>query len=105
MVSEPLGALVEATWKDGAKAAATPFDLSVPKNTKVHFAFSRAGYLPYATDVIADAPQVVKAALQSEPRAVSAARSVTRSRSDGSSKAKQVDAKKSADDDTIPVEF
>src|SRR5207248_9330235 len=31
VVSEPVGAIVEATWKDGVKAAVTPFDPAVPK--------------------------------------------------------------------------
>ena len=106
VVSEPLGALVEATWKDGAKAAATPFDLSVTKNVKVHFAFSKRDYFPYATDVIADTPQVVKATLQAEPRAAAPPR-VARPRDEGSSKrarpATNPDSKNP--DETIPVEF
>jgi hypothetical protein len=102
VVSDPLGALVEATWKDGAKAAATPFDLSVPKNTKVHFAFSKKEYFGYATDVIADTPQVVKATLQPEPKAPP---KVVRSREEESpKKAKPASDNKNADD-TIPVEF
>jgi len=103
IVSEPLGALVEATWKDGAKAGATPFELSVPKNQKVHFAFSKREYFGYATDVIADTPQVVKATLQPEPRA--AAPKVPKSREEESGKkAKPASDSKNADD-TIPVEF
>ena len=106
VVSEPLGALVEATWKDGAKAAATPFDLSVPKNVKVHFAFSKKDFFPYATDVIADTPQVVKATLQAEPKAAAPQR-VARPRDDESNKkarpAANPDSKNP--DETIPVEF
>jgi len=106
VVSEPLGALVEATWKDGAKAAATPFDLSVTKNVKVHFAFSKRDYFPYATDVIADTPQVVKATLQAEPRAAQSPR-VVKSRDEESlkrAKAAAVPDSKNPDE-TIPVEF
>ncbi len=106
VVSEPLGALVEATWKDGAKAAATPFDLSVPKNVKVHFAFSKREFFPYATDVIADTPQVVKATLQAEPKAAAPLR-VAKPRDEESSKrarpAANPDSKNP--DETIPVEF
>ncbi len=105
VVSEPLGALAEVTWKDGAKAAATPFDLSVPKNMKVHFAFSKAGHFPYATDVIADTPQVVKATLQAEPKAPPPPPRVVKQREEESaSKAKPAKEQKSSDD-TIPVEF
>ena len=106
VVSEPLGALVEATWKDGAKAAATPFDLSVTKNVKVHFAFSKRDYFPYATDVIADTPQVVKATLQAEPRAAQPPR-VVKSRDEESSKRARAAAVPDSKnpDETIPVEF
>jgi hypothetical protein len=104
VVSEPLGALAEVTWKDGAKAAATPFDLSVPKNMKVHFAFSKAGHFPYATDVIADTPQVVKATLQAEPKAPPPPRVVKPREEESANKAKPAKEQKSSDD-TIPVEF
>jgi hypothetical protein len=103
VVSEPLGALAEATWKDGAKAAATPFDLSVPKNMKVHFAFSKSAYFPYATDVIADTPQVVKATLQPEPKPV--AQKVPKSRDEESGKKAKPASDSKNTDDTIPVEF
>jgi serine/threonine protein kinase len=106
VVSEPMGALAEVTWKDGAKAAATPFDLSVPKNAKVHFAFSKRDYFAYATDVIADAPQVVKGTLQGGPRSAQSQRLV-RSRDGesgkGARRAATPDSKNP--DDTIPVEF
>ncbi|TMA24949.1 MAG: serine/threonine protein kinase [Deltaproteobacteria bacterium] len=102
VVSEPLGALVEATWKDGAKAAATPFDISVPKNMKVHFAFSKKEFLHYATDVIADTPQVVKATLQPEPKATAR---VVRTRDEESPKKAKPASDSKNTDDTIPVEF
>ena len=101
-MSEPLGALVEATWKGGAKAAATPFDLSVPKNMKVHFAFSKREFFPFGTDVIADTPQVVKATLQPEPKAT--ARVVKQRDEESPKRAKPASDSKNADD-TIPVEF
>jgi len=106
VVSDPLGALVEATWKNGVKAGVTPLELEVPKNVKVHFAFSKRDYLPYAEERIADAAQVVKATLQVEPR-VLAARPVPESkkREARSARAAQSSAQKAADDSTIPVEF
>ena len=104
VVSEPLGALAEATWKDGAKALATPFELEVPKNTKVHFACSMKGYFPYATDVIADTPQVVKCPLQAEPRKEPPQRVVRSHDEESPKKAKPASDSKNADD-TIPVEF
>ena len=103
VVSEPLGALVEATWTGGAKAGATPFDLQVPKNVKVHFAFSKKDFLPYAQDIIADSPQVVKAQLNAEPRAVE-----KRSRpSEGETTVtkKAVPASDKKGDSEIPLEF
>ena len=101
VVSDPLGAKVDATWKGGQKMGETPLELEVPRNVKVHFAFSRPGFLPYAEDVIADSAQVVKARLTPEPRVATSnvARPSSRSRSA---------TKKSADptnDSTIPVEF
>jgi serine/threonine protein kinase len=104
VVSEPLGALAEATWKDGAKAAQTPFEMQVPKNVKVHFAFSKKDFFPYQTDVIADTAQVVKAALQPEPRKEAR---VARPRDNPpatAATAKPADAKDQKDD-PIPVEF
>ena len=105
VVSEPLGATVEATWKDGVRAGVTPFDLSVPKNMKVHFAFSKKEYLPYVQEVIADAPQVVKVALAQEPQArVAVARpGVSTRRPDESGKKAKPATDKDKED--IPLEF
>ena len=106
VVSEPLQALVEATWKDGVKSALTPFDMQVPKNVKIHFAFSKRDYFPYATDVIADTPQVVKAALQAEPKAAQQPRVVKQRDDESPKKTKQAAAPDSKNpDETIPVEF
>ena len=64
VVSDPLGAEVEATWKDGGvKRGSTPLDFRVPRNLKVSFLFKLRGYLPYRVDIIADEAQVVKAEL------------------------------------------
>jgi serine/threonine protein kinase len=100
VVSEPLGATVEATWIGGAKAAATPFDLTVPHNAKVHFAFSKKDYVGYATEVVADAPQVIRAQLIEVPKAPPPR--VVR-------KVEQADKKatpaKAEAEDTIPIEI
>jgi serine/threonine-protein kinase len=101
VVSDPVGAIVEATWKDGVKAAVTPFDLAVPKNASVHFAFSKKEYQPSSTDVVADGPKVVRASLLAEPKAAPPPR-VPRIRATESSAKKSTPAEK---DDTIPVEF
>jgi hypothetical protein len=101
VVSDPLGAKVEATWKGGQKTGETPLELEVPKNVKVHFAFTRQGYLPYSEDVIADSAQVVKAPLTQEPKVTTsgAARSPPRERRARGSSADP------SNDSTIPVEF
>ena len=104
VVSDPLGALVEATWKDGAKAGITPMDVEVPKNTKVHFAFSKKEFLNYAEDRIADNAQVVKATLQPEPRVV-AARPVPESRKKEPKAPAEKKPAAESSDSTIPVEF
>jgi serine/threonine protein kinase len=71
VVSDPLGADVEAVWKDGGfKKGVTPMDFRVARNTKVTFNFKLPGHLPYRADVIADESQVVRADLQSDGRAV-----------------------------------
>jgi hypothetical protein len=100
IVSEPVGAIVEATWSDGVKAAVTPFDLAVPRNASVHFAFSKKEYVPWSTDVIADGPKVVRASLLAEPKAAPPPR-VPRTNPVRADK-KSTPAEK---DDTIPVEF
>ena len=69
---------------------------------KVHFAFSKKEFLHYATDVIADTPQVVKATLQPEPKAT--ARVVKQRDEESPKRAKPASDSKNADD-TIPVEF
>jgi serine/threonine protein kinase len=68
--SEPVGAEVTASWNGGKKQGVTPFNFDVPKNTKVHFEFRKAGYLPnpYTSDVFADSSQTVQAKLVAEPK-------------------------------------
>ena len=66
VVSEPQGAEVDVTWPDGAKSAATPFQLQLPKNAKVHFEFKKDGYAPYVMDALAD-QTLVNAVLKVNP--------------------------------------
>ena len=100
--SDPVGAEVEATWAGGKKHGVTAFSLDVPKNTKVHFEFRKAGYLPnpYASDVFADGSQTVQAKLVAEPKIV-AATPVAAPRK--AKKDKSPD--KQGDDDTIKIDF
>ena len=68
VISEPLEADVTATWKDGGeKKGQAPLSFEVPKNTKVHFEFSKAGHIGYSMDVIADQAQNVHAVLKPAP--------------------------------------
>jgi len=67
VVSEPLEAEVVITWKDGERRGSTPLSLEVPRDAKVHFEFRKSGYVDYGTDVIADQPQTVQAALKTVP--------------------------------------
>ena len=100
--SDPSGSDVEAVWTGGKKQGVTPFNFDVPKNTKVHLEFRRAGYLPnpYASDVFADASQTVQAKLVAEPR-VLAATPVPIPRK--AKKNKPPD--KQGDEDTIKIDF
>src|SRR4051794_16097793 len=102
VVSDPVGAIVEATWKDGVKAAVTPFDLTVPRNAAVRFVFSRKEYQTYTADVVADAPKVVRAPLLAEPKPVAQSRLLKAKGGTAEKKTKQASQTK---DDTIPVEF
>ena len=67
VVSDPLGANVAATWKDGGnRSGPTPLDIRVPRDTKVTLVFSMPGFSPYRQDVIADESQVVTAVMQKD---------------------------------------
>jgi serine/threonine protein kinase len=102
VVSEPVGALVEATWKDGVKAAVTPFDFSVPRNTSVHFVFSKKDFVSSTFQILADTPKVVRASLLAEPKPVPSR--VVRAKSEGSEK-KAKQASSDTEEAPIPVEF
>jgi hypothetical protein len=68
VISEPLEAEVTATWKEGGeKKGQAPLSFEVPRNSKVHFEFNKAGYISYAMDVIADQAQNVHAVLHPAP--------------------------------------
>jgi serine/threonine protein kinase len=70
VISEPLEADVTATWKDGGeKKGQAPLNFEVPRNTRVHFEFSKAGFAGYSMDVIADQAQNVHAVLKPAPSA------------------------------------
>src|SRR5262249_22149515 len=84
VVSEPVGAIVEANWKDGGKAAVTPFDLQVPRNSSVRFNFSKKDFVSYTVEILADTPKVVRASLVAEAKPVQAR--AVRSKSEGSGK-------------------
>ena len=101
VVTIPIGAKVEATWKSGSKSGETPMELEVTRNSKVHFAFSKPGFQAYAMDVIADSAQVVEAALPEEQRVVAASPVARPPRSPK----KQKQAASLTNDSTIPVDF
>jgi serine/threonine protein kinase len=102
VVSEPVGVIVEATWKEGVKGGVTPFDLSVPKNASVRFTFSKKDFVSWTTDVIADTPKVVRASLLAEPKLAPPQPRVLRVKSEGSEKKT---GRAAAKEDEIPVEF
>jgi serine/threonine protein kinase len=70
VVSDPHGAAAEATWKEGKKTGITPFEMEVPKSTKVRFEFRKPGYAPspYVVDLVAETSQLVEGKLVVEPR-------------------------------------
>ncbi|MFL5364895.1 MAG: serine/threonine protein kinase, partial [Myxococcales bacterium] len=67
VVSDPHGAIAEATWSDGKKAGITPFEVEVPKSAKVRVEFSKAGFSPYVADLVADVSQLVEGKLPEPP--------------------------------------
>ena len=68
VVSDPHGAIAEATWIDGKKAGITPFEVEVPKSAKVRVEFSKAGFSPYVAEFVADVSQLVEGRLAEQPR-------------------------------------
>ncbi|MFL5312890.1 MAG: hypothetical protein ACJ79H_20855, partial [Myxococcales bacterium] len=100
--SDPGGTDVEAIWTGGKKQGVTPFNFDVPKNTKIHFEFRRAGYLPnpYVSDVFADASQTVQAKLVAEPKVVAASPVGTPRKAK-----KDKPPAKQGDEDTIKIDF
>ena len=100
VVSDPMGAVVEATWTGGVKAAATPFDLAVPRNASVRFVFSKKEFVSYTMEILSDAPKVVRASLVAEPKAPPVVKAKSKR---SAKKAKQ--ASSESDESSIPVEF
>jgi len=100
VVSDPMGAVVEVTWNGGVKAAVTPFDLAVPRNASVRFAFTKKEFVSHTIEILADTPKVVRASLVAEPKAPP----VVKAKSDRSAK-KAKQASSESDESSIPVEF
>jgi serine/threonine protein kinase len=98
VISDPLGAEVQATWKNGARSGTTPFSLEVAKNSKIHLEFRKSSFLPYTTEIVADAPQVVSGKLTPEPKVVAASPVPI-------SRRKRAQAPKPDEDGTIHVDF
>ena len=69
VVSDPHGAIAEATWDEGRKTGITPFEVEVPRNTRVRIEFTKPGYLPnpYAVDLLAETSQLVEGKLLPGP--------------------------------------
>ena len=63
VVSDPLEATVKATWSGGGKVGTAPLSLETPRNAKLHLEISKPGYLPYQTELLADAAQTFTARL------------------------------------------
>jgi serine/threonine protein kinase len=81
VLSDPLDAVVVATWKGGEKRGkAAPLDLEVPRDAKVHLEFRKPGYVDYAMDVTANESQNVRAELQPVAAPVAAAAPEKKSR-------------------------
>jgi hypothetical protein len=99
--SDPGGADVEASWNGGKKQGVAPFNFDVPKNTKVHVEFRKAGYLPnpQVSDVFADASLTVQAKLVAEPKVLAATPVPTPRKP---KKDKKVDQ---GSEDTIKIDF
>jgi hypothetical protein len=72
VVSDPHGAIAEATWNQGKKTGITPFEVELPRSTKVRFEFTKPGYAPtpYVVDLVAETSQLVegKLVVEQKPR-------------------------------------
>ncbi len=113
-VSDPLGASVEGNWTEQDKpqqmVGITPMPFKVPRGAKVRFNFTKAGFLPYALDVIADQEKTVSAKLEPEAKpAAPAAAAPAPAAPEGPKKKK---AKSSAGaggeqqkEDPLPIDF
>jgi len=63
VVSDPVEARVQASWKGGEKDGTAPLSIEAPRNAKVHIEITKSGYLPYQADLVADVAQTVSAKL------------------------------------------
>ena len=104
--SEPNGASVTATWKGGSATKVTNFVLEVPKMTSVHLTFTKAGYLNYDTEVVADQVKAVNTALVADPKLAVVAKAAAEEKKKAKQKKKD-DSALTTDsaDSTIPVDF
>ena len=69
VVSDPHGAIAEATWTDGRKTGIAPFEVEVPRSTRVRVEFAKPGYVPnpYVVDFVAETSQLVEGRLAPAP--------------------------------------
>jgi serine/threonine protein kinase len=97
VVSDPLEAEVQASWKGGETSGSAPLSVEVPRNAKVHFEIHKAGFLPFVTEVLADQNQAVNAKLEASPEASEATADRpqhSRHRRDGARQKEEVPATK-----------
>jgi hypothetical protein len=63
VVSDPVQARVQASWRGGEKDGTAPLSIEAPRNAKVHLEITKPGYLPYQGDLVADVAQTFSAKL------------------------------------------
>jgi hypothetical protein len=105
VTSEPVGAMVTATWKGGSITKESNFVLEVPKNTTVKLVFHKSTYLPYETEMVADGAKLVTARLTADPKAAVAVQHTERARPPRRPSRPQAEALPDNPDSTIPVDF
>jgi serine/threonine protein kinase len=64
--ADPVDAEVAVSWPQGEKRGTAPLSVEVPRNAKVRFEVSKAGYSRSSMDVLADQPQSVIARLEKQ---------------------------------------
>ena len=107
VVSDPADAEIAASWKGGEQRGTAPIAVNVPKDSKVHFAVTKDGFLPYEMEVVADQNQTVTARLRPEPKVASIVpepeREKPKKKSEKRSRKKGVDAAPASADDVIDI--